>query len=389
MNYEITGSYISELSSNKSNIRAFLLLILSIVFIPAAYVFVAAVFIENSFKRSSLIKANNKLCMLVYAYVSIGLISSNYKLISAAYALIIALCFYSFLIFENLTDFEDIKKIKVLIFKVSIIVFIYGILQYFNPNFSMPSKWVDAGEYNLNKRIYSTFFNPNVFGFYINFIILLSLEKINFKKLNLDNLVFVSGLICLILTFSRTAWISLIVAMLAASLFNKKYIKYALIVSIAIFGADYLLGAGRTNVAKTAGDSSFLYRLDVWKTSLEIIKDNFVNGIGFGTLFKYVASYSKVVSTKIEHSHSIYLQIMTETGILGSSVFLTILFSAVKFFKSNLFENRNTDYIAPFTVFIMTMIHGMVDSVPLTPQILMILSIYAGMAHGFIPTQKR
>lgn len=389
MNYEITGSYVSELSSNKSDIKPFLLLILSIVFIPAAYVFIAAVFIENLFKRNSIIKINNKMYMLVYAYVLIGLISSSYKIISAIYAAIIMLCFYSYLIFDHLTDLEDFKKLKGLIFKVSLIVFIFGIMQYFNPNFAIPSKWVDLGEYNLSKRIYSTFFNPNVFGFYINLIILMSLEKLNFKKINLNLFVFVSGLVCLILTFSRTAWISLIAALLASSLFNKKYLKHALIISIAIFTADYLLGAGRTNISKTAGDSSFLYRLEVWKMSIKIIKDNFINGIGFGTLFKYVGNYSEIVSPKIEHSHNIYLQIFTETGILGFSMFFTMLFNILRFFKRNLFNNRNPYILTACSVFIMTLTHGLVDSVPLTPQIMMILSIYAGAVHSSHSLKKQ
>lgn len=377
MNYEITRSYLSELSQSKTDIKPFLLLILSIVFIPAAYVFIAAVFIENLAKSNFNIKTNNKMYMLVYAYVSIGLMSSSYKMISLIYVLIFMLCFYSYLIFDHLTDLKDIKALKGLLYKVSLIVFIFGIMQYFNSDFAMPSKWVDAGEYNLSKRIYSTFFNPNVFGFYINFIILLTLENINVKKINLENLVFLTGLICLILTFSRTAWISLIAALLVASLFDKKYIKYALIISMAIYGADTLLGIGRTDPLKAIDDSSMLYRFEVWKTSIKIIKNNFITGIGFGTLFKYVADYSTVLSTKIEHSHNLYIQIFTETGILGFSIFLTILFNILKKFKIKLSE-KNKIWITAFAVFSMTMVHGLVDSVSLTPQIMMILSIYAG-----------
>ena len=235
--------------------------------------------------------------------------------------------------------------------------------------------------------IYSTFFNPNVFGFYINLIILLTIEKLDFNKINLNLLVIISGLTCLILTFSRTSWISLIAALIVVSLFDRNYLKYALIISAVIFGADTLLGIGRVDPLKAVEDSSFLYRLEVWKTCIEIIKDNFVTGIGFGTLFKHVGDYSNVISSKIEHSHNLYLQIITETGILGFSLFFSLIISILKKFKIKLYTEKNKMWITPFAIFVMTMIHGLVDSVALTPQIMMILAIYTGTLRAITREQ--
>ncbi len=380
MNYEITGSCASGLASGKFDLKPFLLLILSITFIPAAYIYVAAVFIVQLTRRNYRMGSGRKLYALIYAYVAIGLMSSEYKLISAAYVLIMLLCFYSFHMFSSM-DESSIEKIKRLALIVSIIVFALGIIQYFNPGFAIPSKWVDKSEYNLSKRIYSTFFNPNVFGFYANFILLLSCENLDFKKINLEWASFAGGVICLILTFSRTSWVSIIAALIIASLFNKKYLKYAVIISIAIFTADALMGVGRANPIKSIEDSSILYRMEVWKASIEIIKDNFISGIGFGTLSRHIANYSSTVSTNVEHSHNLYIQVFTETGAIGFSIFLTLLWSIMKKFKNRLSAvcgSRSKSWITAFAVFAMTMIHGLVDSVPLTPQILMILSIYSG-----------
>lgn len=374
MNYEIINTHLLE--SDKSNIKLYLLLILSIVFIPAAYVFVAAVFTVHVIKGIHKIK-NDKLSLLVYAYVSIGLITSEYKLISAFFALLMVLCFYSFKIFSSMNA-ENIMKLKKLFLTVSIIIFIIGGIQYINPEYSMPTKWVDVNEYNLNKRIYSTFFNPNIFGFFINLSLILACETLSIKKVNLEWFVFTLGIMCLILTFSRSSWISLIISLIGASLFNRKYLKYALIISIAIIGFDSFHGVGRINPSKINSDSSFLYRFEVWKTSIHIIMDNPLTGIGFGTLFKYVGDYSTVVSPKIEHSHNIYIQVLTETGVLGFSIFLTLIFNVLMNFKKNLYNNRNKQWITPFAIFIMAITHGMADSVPLTPQIMMILSMYAG-----------
>ncbi|HBD64248.1 MAG TPA: hypothetical protein DC038_07405 [Clostridiales bacterium] len=367
MNYEITGNLITEPASVKNCFTPFLLLILSALFIPAAYIFVAAVFIVGLFRKNSRIREMGRLDILVYAYVATGLISSDYRLISAVYAAIMLLCLYAFHIFSSLNS-SQLGKLRSLLLIVSLAVFIIGILQYFSPGFSIPSKWVDSGEYSINRRIYSTFYNPNVFGFYISFIILIACENLDLRKVNLESAVFAIGTTCLILTFSRTSWVSLLAGLSVAALRDKKYIKYILILAIAIFGTDLLMGIGRANPARAMEDSSFLYRLDVWKACIEIIKDNFVSGIGFGTLFMHISEYSSSVSTKIEHCHNIYLQILTETGFLGFSIFSMV---AAGIFK----KLRN---ITAFAVLAMTMVSGLVDSIPLTPQIMIMLSMYAG-----------
>lgn len=379
MNYEINSDkFNTELLSNKTDIKPLLLLILSVIFIPAAYIYVAAVFIVQAVKKNISITGKNAIIKLIFAYVLIGVSVSQYKLISSVYGTMMLLCLYSYYLFGTSLNSLDLSKIKKLIYTVSIIVFIIGIFQYFSPEFAMPGKWVDADEYQLSRRIYSTFFNPNIFGFYINFIILIVCENLDFKKINLEWIVFFTGILCLFFTFSRTSWISLIIALLIGSIFNKKYLKFALVISIAIFGLDTILGVGRMDPGRAAEDSSLMYRLEIWKACIEIIKDNFIAGIGFGTLFKHISQYSNVVKTNIEHCHNLYLQIFTETGIIGFSIFLSILYKMVKKLWIKINSQNNATWITALTVLAMTMIHGMVDSVFFTPQILMILSIYAG-----------
>lgn len=368
----------------KRHHQLYVLLILSIIFIPAAYVFVAAVFVVQMHKREyATLKSikNNVLLSIIFLYIVIGVVFSKHILISSLYGLMMFLCLYSIGMVNVNMNHTNLQSIKKIIYIVSVIVFIIGIIQYINPQFAMPKKWVDGEVFQLKKRIYSTFFNPNVFGFYINIILIIICGTINFNGNDkLEMIVFLLGIICLFLTFSRTAWLSLIVTLIISGiLFNKKYFKYALIIALVIISLDKILSIGRSDPSKVLGDSSMLYRFEIWKACFKIIKDNIITGIGFGTLSKYITEYSDVVKSNIEHCHNIYIQVLSETGIIGTSGVLYVSYNLISKLWFNIRKKENQISVTSFVIIIMVLIHGTVDSVFLTPQIMMILSIYIGI----------
>lgn len=379
MDYEILNSNLNTGASVRRISIPYITLILSVAFIPAAYVIIAAVFIAHLSKKDEIFITKDSEFRLSLLFILMGVIFSPFKVISLGYTIIYFLCLFSYYLFSTSINSEDVSKIKKLLYVVSIIIFFIGVIQFISPGFSMPGKWVDASRFKLSKRIYSTFFNPNIFGFYINAMIISSCGNLDFKKMNLEMTVFLSGIGCLFLTFSRTSWISLIAALLLASIFNKKYLKYAAIVSAAIFGMDYVFGIGRLNPSSAASDSSFLYRIEIWKACLQMIKDYPLTGIGFGTLFKHISEYSTVVKTNIEHCHNIYIQSLTETGIIGFGIFSSLIFKAAATILKNIKTRKdNQIWITAFIILSMALIHGLVDSVLLTPQILLIMCMYAG-----------
>lgn len=371
----------------KKDKQLYILIILSILFIPAAYVFVAAVFIAQIYRRDYKILSNiktNNYFLIVFLYIIMGIVFSKYVLISSLYGVMMMLCIYSVGLTTEYIKSTNIKKIKNLIYFVSLVAFIIGIVQYLNPHFIIPQKWIDVEEFKLKKRIFSTFFNPNVFGFYINIILIMLCGEINIKNRNYMELVtFVLGLICLFLTFSRATWISLIISLVISGvLFDKKYFKFALVIFVIIIGFDKILNIGRSNPIKLKEDSSMLYRIEIWKACFSIIKDNLFTGIGFGTLFKYISSYSDIVKPNIEHCHNLYIQVLTETGIIGFGSFILILNKFIKNIWNKTKKRNNQKWVTSFSIILMVMVHGTVDSVFLTPQIMMILSIYIGFISG-------
>jgi len=74
-------------------------------------------------------------------------------------------------------------------------------------------------------------------------------------------------------------------------------------------------------------------RLYMYRNTIEMIKDNFFFGIGFGN-FKYVYPRYRDrgewalsgLNTRVEEAHNEYLQILSEVGIIGFLAFIWILF---------------------------------------------------------------
>jgi O-antigen ligase/Flp pilus assembly protein TadD len=86
---------------------------------------------------------------------------------------------------------------------------------------------------------------------------------------------------------------------------------------------------GVTELDKTLSTQARLY---MYRNTIEMIKDNFLRGVGFGN-FKYVYPRYRDrgewalsgLNTRVEQAHSEYLQIFSEVGLIGFLAFLWIL----------------------------------------------------------------
>lgn len=377
---------------NKKNTIIMILIIISVLCVPIAFVFTMGLFATQvvNIKVDDLKKVkDNKLIYVLPIYCIIVTCIVKYKMISSFFMLIILCSIFVAIYIINNYDETELSKEKLLktFYIVSLIVFIIGIIQMFLPGYVMPTKWVDADQYNISRRMFSTFLNPNVFGFYVNIVIFCLVSNIKDKEKStklqiLERIMLPLAILCLFFSFSRTAWFSLILSLGFVGLFaDKKYIKYLIIITIFLFLADKISGSQRSNLSKIATDSSCAYRFELWKISLGVIKDNLLTGIGFGTFFNYTSQYSNVITKYIEHCHNMYLQITMETGIVGFVVFLCFLYNiAHNIIKTYMRDKKNRFNCFVALVFIMTLAHGMMDSVSLTPQILMIFGVLYGIS---------
>lgn len=179
-----------------------------------------------------------------------------------------------------------------------------------------------------------------------------------------------------LLTFSRAGYLSLILAFIFFWLFclNKK--SFWNILLILIFSL-FLLIPNPINQRFFSifnfQDSSVSKRLTLWKTGLEVTRDNFWTGVGIGNLSEEIQPLS---DQRIPiYAHNLFLDFSTEIGFFGGlALFLIIISPIITFFKQPTPQNF---LIA--TIFIIILTHSMFEtpfySVRLLPLILSFLAI--------------
>ena len=216
------------------------------------------------------------------------------------------------------------------------IVSLLGIVEYFIGTPTLG--WLDTGTFDyIRGRAVSTFENPNVLGEFLILTIPLAfafaLEKqndeISPRKRFASCIATVLGCACLILTWSRGAWLGFAVSLLAFALIASKKVFAALLIasplaSLLVFARNTAIFDRLTNFT----DSSTSYRLNIWKGSLRLIRDNLISGIGIGEqAFSSVYPAYAVGGAEVAyHSHSLYLQLTAEMGIFALIFFAIFVF---------------------------------------------------------------
>jgi tetratricopeptide (TPR) repeat protein len=121
-----------------------------------------------------------------------------------------------------------------------------------------------------------------------------------------------------------------------------------LLVVVVLF-VFIFLDSGSENITKrfaetTSGEGSLFYRLRIWESTLNLIRHNFFFGTGLGTFQIYFPQYAfpdfyKLVPIgNLLHSENEYLEIWSESGIIGLVLFFWIVsgvfYYAFKFINS-------------------------------------------------------
>lgn len=272
-------------------------------------------------------------CLVFFA----GFVSHSTGSIAPALLFLCLLSIY-FVVSCCIRSEKWIGKIVAALMVSAAIVALYGIAQYAFGTFGV-NAWLDSDLFEgIAGRAASTLENPNMLGEYLILLIPIAFTSfiignkgaITSRKLSF--LCLASMVMCLILTWSRGAWLGFMFSMVIfLLLWNKRSMwLFALgIMSLPILPMilpDSIINRF-TSIGNLA-DSSTSYRVSIWRAAVHMLEDYLFTGIGTGEAawYEIYPDYTLAGIEAAPHSHNLFLQITMEQGIFGLVIFFTILF---------------------------------------------------------------
>lgn len=254
------------------------------------------------------------------------LVSSSYIVRWASYASIY------FVIRQFDLPFK--QKINFLLIVSGGIIVLFGFLQYFlYPD--LRNLFYLGWDEHLYRFFSWTFFDPNFAGIFLVLYFIFLLFQKEIKKILIVTLEGFT-LISILLTYSRSAYLSLVIGLISYFIIFKRF-KQALI-TIASFSILFIAiskvpaYSEGTNLLRTA---SSLARFDSAKKALTIFRDNAIFGVGFDAYryaqerYGYINESKRLIHSGAGTDNS-FLFILATAGIIG---FLAYIFLLYKLFS--------------------------------------------------------
>lgn len=295
--------------------------------IPTIYLtdIVASLLIIFNFKK---IKLKTLHILLFAFFVLINVLVSSYKIPSIyKWIKVIEMILLGIVIIKNKSFKLFDNFVKPLSYSVFIIC-ILGITQWLfsktvgGPFYFLGERSFRLGEPGISSfnlfgvemlRPYSVFSHPNSFA---GFLLVFSIFLISFKnKFNIKYFYSLSMLVLvnLFLTFSSNIFITII---LLTVLLLKPTLSYAFL--FVDFNAR-----------------SITHRIELFNSSIQLIKQNFLFGVGLNNFIPslLVVSNKFLNAWELQPVHNIFLLVLSETGLVGLIVFIYLLFKSLQLSK--------------------------------------------------------
>ncbi len=219
----------------------------------------------------------------------------------------------------------------------SSLVALYGIFQYFSGSLSSANAWLDSDMFeDIAGRAVSTLENPNMLAEYLILMIPLAAAQLlagsgfSSRALALLSCGVLGG--CIVLTWSRGAWLGLIFGVLVFMLIWSRRTIYLLVAGVASIPLlPFVLPDSivqRFASIGNLGDSSTSYRVNIWRGTVRMLEDYWLTGVGVGEA-AWGTVYPRYSLASIEtapHAHNLYLQTWVQTGILGLILLVVFFF---------------------------------------------------------------
>lgn len=238
------------------------------------------------------------------------------------------------LLVQNITTLQQMKSLVYTLGSSALLVVLYGFYQYIFGIDISAMKWVDGNAFpELKTRVFSTWENPNILAGYLDVVIAVvfglfcTLED---KKTRWLLAAFFCLLaICLGMTYARGACLSIAVVIAGYGVLKDRRILLACIaVAAAILAMDTALAERLLSVFRQVDTSSEM-RLALWESTLAMVMDHPLLGIGWGAYWMVYPTYDFYINdpaVKIVHAHNMYLNFAAEIGVFGFLSFMLFFF---------------------------------------------------------------
>lgn len=163
-------------------------------------------------------------------------------------------------------------------------------------------------------------------------------------------------IVVIILSGTRSAWIMMLFTLAAYWFHHVKQRRWQLLLKTSIvagilvsalwvFSPDFQQRINRSlaifSSSESAIDFALADRLSIWETSLNMIKQHPINGVGAHAFRKAYPDYAEVDDVwqakqgVAMHAHHWILEVLTDTGIIGLIIVFFALYKLFDFIKTN------------------------------------------------------
>ncbi|MDO5456884.1 MAG: O-antigen ligase family protein [Atopococcus tabaci] len=245
----------------------------------------------------------------------------------------------------------------------SVFIFIYVIFEHLEIvaewDYSFITSSIDK---NHNNRVEATFFNPNYFALMLEFFIAMGLYKLFTSKTSWKKIIYAGliagNILAVLYTGNRTSPIVIVAAVLVF-LYILSYKKITLLLT-SILGISLIWFAisgyyPRIDSLSWALDD----RLDIWKTGLKGIQDNWIFGQG---PYTYMQIYDLYNGKFTYHAHSIYIDTLLNYGIFGNLILLNAAYRYLKWLiQMHKYPQLKTKAALVWSLLTIFIVHGLTD----------------------------
>ncbi len=248
-----------------------------------------------------------------------------------------------------------------------------GIFQYFFTNIEL--KWTDMTRFSdIGGRVCGIYSNPNIFAVYLLlsapfFLMGAADTSKGWNGRILNTAGYFTVLLCTILTWSRGAWLGMLVAFLLFILSDSRRSASLTLLAIPPLSLACLyLPHSVLNRFFSIGqlsESSIRYRLYTWKGVFRMLRAYpFGIGTGDAAFHTVYPQYAVSGTENVMHTHHLLLQVLTELGVFGALIFcilILLLFLMAFHTLRSLHGRRRIQMLGCFCAIVGALTMGMFD----------------------------